>query len=33
MADGWLSAAKAHVITRAIDTLPGDPRPALPGCR
>ncbi len=25
MADGWLSATKAQVITRAIDTLPGDP--------
>jgi hypothetical protein len=25
LADGWLSTAKAHVIERAIDTLPGDP--------
>ena len=24
MADGWLSVAKAHVIERAIDTLPGE---------
>ena len=24
MGDGWLSVAKAHVIERAIDTLPGD---------
>ena len=23
--DGWLSATKAHVIERAVDTLPGDP--------
>jgi hypothetical protein len=25
LADGWLSVAKAHVIERAIDRLPGDP--------
>jgi len=25
MRDGWLSTAKAHVIERAIDALPGDP--------
>ncbi len=25
MRDGWLSASKAHVIERAIDTLPGNP--------
>ncbi len=25
MTDGWLSATKAHVIERAIDTLPGNP--------
>jgi hypothetical protein len=25
LADGWLSVAKAQVIERAIDTLPGDP--------
>ncbi len=25
MADGWLSATKAHVIERAVDTLPGNP--------
>ena len=25
LADGWLSTAKAQVIQRAIDTLPGDP--------
>ena len=24
LGDGWLSTAKAHVIERAIDTLPGD---------
>ena len=24
MADGWLSTAKAHVIERAVDTLPGE---------
>ncbi len=25
LGDGWLSTTKAHVIERAIDTLPGDP--------
>ncbi len=25
MADGWLSTAKAHVIERAVDALPGNP--------
>ena len=25
LSDGWLSTTKAHVIERAIDTLPGDP--------
>ena len=25
MADGWLSTAKAHVIHRAVETLPGNP--------
>ncbi len=25
LGDGWLSTTKAHVIERAVDTLPGDP--------
>ena len=25
LADGWLSTAKAHVIERAVDALPGNP--------
>ena len=25
MADGWLSTAKAHVIHRAVENLPGNP--------
>jgi hypothetical protein len=33
MADGWLSTAKALVIERAIDALPGDPACASAACR